>query len=118
MSAYCCVNLDLLLTLNHDARNHEFKICILIFIVIITQSVCVCVCVCWQHCNHYITYQQSISQYNTICFGCCVDSVVTLSCLQNSQARRVNCNKEQIGMTNRDVYKKSDEKDGNHQVHL
>jgi len=26
MSAYCCVNLDLfLLTLNHDARNHELK---------------------------------------------------------------------------------------------
>jgi len=26
MSAYCCIKLDLLLTLNHDARNHEFKI--------------------------------------------------------------------------------------------
>jgi len=25
MSAYCCIKLDLLLTLNHDARNHEFK---------------------------------------------------------------------------------------------
>jgi len=25
MSAYCCIELDLLLTLNHDARNHEFK---------------------------------------------------------------------------------------------
>ena len=26
MSAYCCIELDLLLTLNHDARNHVFKI--------------------------------------------------------------------------------------------
>ena len=26
MSAYCCIELDLLLTLNHDAGNHEFKI--------------------------------------------------------------------------------------------
>jgi len=26
MSAYCCVKLDHLLTLNHDARIHEFKI--------------------------------------------------------------------------------------------
>jgi len=26
MSAYCCVKLDHLLTLNHDERNHEFKI--------------------------------------------------------------------------------------------
>ena len=25
MSAYCCIKLDFLLTLNHDARNHEFK---------------------------------------------------------------------------------------------
>ena len=25
MSAYCCIELDLLLTLNHDARNHVFK---------------------------------------------------------------------------------------------
>jgi len=25
MSAYCCIELDLLLTLNHDARNHELK---------------------------------------------------------------------------------------------
>jgi len=26
MFAYYCIKLDLLLTLNHDARNHEFKI--------------------------------------------------------------------------------------------
>jgi len=25
MSAYCCIKLDLLLTLNHDARSHELK---------------------------------------------------------------------------------------------
>jgi len=25
VSPYCCIELDLLLTLNHDARNHEFK---------------------------------------------------------------------------------------------
>jgi len=24
-TAHCCIELDLLLTLNHDARNHEFK---------------------------------------------------------------------------------------------
>jgi len=25
MSAYCCIKLDLFLTLNHDARNHELE---------------------------------------------------------------------------------------------
>jgi hypothetical protein len=25
MSAYCCIKLDFLFTLNNDARNHEFK---------------------------------------------------------------------------------------------
>jgi len=43
MSAYCCIELDLLLTLNHDARNHELNIYIYIYIYyysICTYEVC------------------------------------------------------------------------------
>jgi len=34
MSAYCCVKLDFLLTLNHDARNHELKKIYILFLVL------------------------------------------------------------------------------------